>query len=90
MTRIIHVPNSTSFGTIKRWLDGTGLMNWKIDGFSGVAGGGGATDADLDAATALVLAFRQWSDQTYLAATARVNSDGYYHKILQMLTMLLM
>jgi endo-1,4-beta-D-glucanase Y len=53
----------------KKWRDNNGLMNWKIEGFSGVAGDGqnGATDADLDAAAALVLANRQWGDQSYLA-----------------------
>jgi len=44
--------------------NGNGLMNWKISGCSGTAGSGGATDADLDAAMALVVAACQWPSAT--------------------------
>lgn len=37
-----------------------GLMNWKIDYTGKVIGGGPATDADEDAAMALVIAYNQW------------------------------
>lgn len=52
----------------KKFKDNQGVMNWKIDGFSNVAtdGQGAATDAELDAATALILANRQWGDKKYL------------------------
>lgn len=52
----------------KKFMDSNGVMNWKIDEFSSVASGGqsGATDAELDAAAALILAYRQWEDQKYL------------------------
>jgi endo-1,4-beta-D-glucanase Y len=40
--------------------DGSGLMNWKIGGCTGASGTGGATDADEDAAMALVVAACQW------------------------------
>ena len=42
-------------------LNGNGLMNWAIaaDG-TGVAGQGGATDADEDIAFALLMADKQW------------------------------
>jgi len=50
----------------KAWLDGNGLMNWKIYRFDYVAGSGAATDADLDVALALLQAYKQWDDITYL------------------------
>ncbi len=37
-----------------------GVMNWKINGCTGVAGENGATDAELDAAMALIVADYQW------------------------------
>jgi endoglucanase len=51
----------------KKFRNNNGVMNWKIDGFNAVTGDGknGATDAELDAATALVLAYRQWGDESY-------------------------
>ena len=49
-----------------------GVMNWKVTGFTHqvappVAGNSnGATDADLDAAQALLMAYKQWGKQSYL------------------------
>jgi endo-1,4-beta-D-glucanase Y len=40
--------------------NGNGVMNWKINGCSGVAGANGATDADEDAAMALIVAHNVW------------------------------
>ena len=40
--------------------NGNGVMNWKINGCSGTAGSNGATDAELDAAMALIVADYQW------------------------------
>jgi endo-1,4-beta-D-glucanase Y len=37
-----------------------GVMNWKINGCSGILGQNGATDAELDAAMALIVADYQW------------------------------
>ncbi len=37
-----------------------GVMNWKINGCSGIVGMNGATDAELDAAMALIVADYQW------------------------------
>jgi len=37
-----------------------GVMNWKISGCSGTIGQNGATDAELDAAMALIVADYQW------------------------------
>ncbi|NMH86723.1 glycosyl hydrolase family 8 [Flavivirga algicola] len=39
-----------------------GLMNWKIDGCSSVIGQNGATDAELDAAIALMVAEKRWGN----------------------------
>lgn len=52
-------------------LDGNGLMNWKIQGFtSNVAGSGGATDADEDAAFALAMAYYQFGNESYKTAAS--------------------
>jgi endo-1,4-beta-D-glucanase Y len=37
-----------------------GVMNWKINGCSGILGSNGATDAELDVAMALIVADYQW------------------------------
>ncbi len=44
--------------------NGNGAMNWKIGGCSGTIGSGGATDAELDAAMALLVANHQWPGST--------------------------
>lgn len=70
------------------FLDSKGLMNWKINGFSQVAtdGRNSATDAELDAAVALMQAYKQWGDEKYLndakaliakIAAEEVNANGY-------------
>lgn len=41
-------------------LNSNGVMNWKINGCSGTIGQNGATDAELDAAFALIVADYQW------------------------------
>jgi endo-1,4-beta-D-glucanase Y len=46
-------------------LDGNGLMNWLITGFSGAKKTGAATDADLDVALAMCMAYKQWGDAKY-------------------------
>jgi endo-1,4-beta-D-glucanase Y len=43
-----------------------GLMNWVVDGCNGTKQSGAATDADLDVALALGMAYRQWGDVKYL------------------------
>jgi endoglucanase len=42
-------------------VNNNGVMNWKINGCSGVEGQNGATDAELDAAFALIVADYQWA-----------------------------
>lgn len=45
--------------------NGNGVMNWKISGCSGASGQNGATDAELDAAMALIIADIQWPGGSY-------------------------
>ncbi|MCU0429083.1 MAG: glycosyl hydrolase family 8 [Cytophagaceae bacterium] len=40
--------------------NGNGFMHWRIDGCSGVSGNNGATDSELDATFALLVAENQW------------------------------
>ena len=48
------------------FLNNNGLMHWKISGFSSVTGQNGATDAEVDAALALIMAYKQWGNVQYL------------------------
>lgn len=41
-------------------VNNNGVMNWKINGCSGINGANGATDAELDVAFALIVADYQW------------------------------
>jgi endo-1,4-beta-D-glucanase Y len=50
----------------KKFPSSGSLMQWKTNGFSGVVESGSATDGDIDAALALVLAYKQWGDEKYL------------------------
>jgi endo-1,4-beta-D-glucanase Y len=50
--------------------NGNNIMNWEINGCSGVIGSNGATDAELDAAMALIIASKQWP------ATASYSTDA--------------
>jgi endo-1,4-beta-D-glucanase Y len=45
-------------------MNGNGVMNWKLTGCTGTVGFGGATDAELDAAMALIVAKEQWPTAT--------------------------
>lgn len=44
------------------FLNNNGVMNWKINGCSSVIGQNGATDAELDAAMALIIANKRWGN----------------------------
>lgn len=44
----------------KDYRNANGVMNWKIDGCASVIGQGGATDAELDVAMALIVSDYQW------------------------------
>ncbi|MFN8416895.1 MAG: glycosyl hydrolase family 8 [Cytophagaceae bacterium] len=48
----------------KNFRNGNGVMHWKISGCNSVVGQNGATDAELDAAMALVVASKQWPNTT--------------------------
>ncbi len=50
----------------KQFRNGNGVMDWKISGCDGgVVSSGAATDAELDAAMALIIASEQWNSTTY-------------------------
>lgn len=74
----------------QNFLDGNGLMNWKIAGCSSTNQTGAAPDADEDVALALCMAYKQWGDASYLTAAQsllakiwnkEVNSSTYLMKI---------
>jgi endo-1,4-beta-D-glucanase Y len=77
MVYMDNATNNTQAKFDKLWqcyqnnLDGNGMMNWKISGFSGIYGDGqnGATDGDIDVAFALALASFQWGGTYKAAAT---------------------
>ncbi|MFM7024413.1 MAG: glycosyl hydrolase family 8 [Flavobacteriales bacterium] len=45
-------------------MNSHGVMNWKMSGCTGTSGANGATDAELDAAMALLIAEEQWPTST--------------------------
>ena len=47
-----------------------GIMDWKIQGFNGTVGDGGATDAEEDVAFALAMAYYQFGDNKYKTAAS--------------------
>ena len=47
-----------------------GIMDWKIQGFGGTVGDGGATDAEEDVAFALAMAYYQFGDNKYKTAAS--------------------
>ncbi|MCL2101283.1 MAG: glycosyl hydrolase family 8, partial [Fibromonadales bacterium] len=58
-----------------------GLMNWRINGFSSVDGQGAATDAEFDAALALVMAYYQFGDEKYLTDARELLAKVRQHEI---------
>lgn len=48
----------------KKFSNSNGVMNWKINGCTSVIGTGGAADAEIDAAMALIVADCQWPGTT--------------------------
>ncbi len=50
----------------KNHRNGNGVMNWKIKNCNQVVGANGASDAELDAAMALIVASYQWQNDNYL------------------------
>ena len=52
------------WGYYKKFSNGNGVMNWKINGCTSAIGTGGAADAEIDAAMALIVADCQWPGTT--------------------------
>jgi hypothetical protein len=63
------------------FLNGNGMMHWKITGFSGAAEQNGATDGDLDVAFALCMAYYQWGDAKYKTAATSMIGKIYTHEV---------
>ncbi len=63
------------------WMNNNGLMNWKIEGFSSVIGNGAATDAEVDAAVALLMAYKQWGDNSYLEDAKILIGNIWDHEV---------
>ncbi|HTV23513.1 MAG TPA: glycosyl hydrolase family 8 [Polyangiaceae bacterium] len=66
MLLAVGVGDRTTFDGLWRYYrehrNGNGLMNWLYAPCGGQLGGNGASDADLDAAMALILANDRWAD----------------------------
>lgn len=59
-----------------------GLMHWKIQGFTNnTPGTGAATDAELDVAVALIMANKQWGDESYLNDAKTLISNIYSQEV---------
>ena len=41
-------------------------MDWQVDNYKGSVSGGTASDAEFDAAVALIMAYKQWGNSSYL------------------------
>lgn len=65
----------------KKWRNTNGVMHWKINGFLNVEGQNGATDGELDAAAALVLAYRQWGDVKYRTDAGELITNIWDHEV---------
>jgi len=58
------------------------LMDWKISTFVSAVGPGSATDADLDIATALIIASQRWGDASgYLADAIAIATSIWNYEI---------
>ena len=87
MVYMDNTSNNTQSKFDKLWnyynsfLNERGLMNWQINGFSGVAQRNAATDAELDVAVALVQAYKQWGDEKYLNNARNLIAKIYEHEV---------
>lgn len=75
MVYMDNATNNTQAKFDKLWTyykanrNSNGVMNWKIQGFSNTCSGNncnGATDAEVDVALALMMAYKQWGTESYL------------------------
>ena len=65
----------------KHYRNNRGLMHWKIAGCGSNLGVNGATDADLDAAMALIVANKQWPSSSYHSHALTLITDIKDHEI---------
>lgn len=65
----------------KKWVNGNGLMNWKIRGFNNVDQWNAATDAELDVALALLMAHKQWGDEKYKTDVKDLIGKIWQHEV---------
>src|SRR5574344_866297 len=73
----------------KKNMNGNGVMNWKVNAFTGTVASGtgnanGATDAELDVAQALLLAHKQWGSTgtiNYLDEAKTLISNIWNHEV---------
>ena len=85
-----NASNNTKAKFDKLWAyykansNSNGVMNWKISGFTNSCSGdncNGATDADLDVAMALMMAYKQWGDASYLTDAKALVATIYKNEI---------
>jgi len=62
-------------------LNGKGVMHWKINGFGSTAESNGATDAELDVALALAMAYYQFGDAKYETAAKSLISKIWQYEM---------
>ena len=67
----------------EKWVNGNGLMHWKIRGFSNVDQQNAATDAELDVALALLMAHKQWADEKYKTDAKDLIGKIWQHEVNQ-------
>lgn len=71
----------------QRYSNSNGVMHWKIDAFgdpaTAVIDPNGATDAEIDVATSLLLAYKQWGDEKYLQDASRLINTIWNYEIQQ-------
>jgi endoglucanase len=67
------------WGYYKHYTNENGLMSWKIDSNGKIIDKGSATEADENAAMALMYAYQQWGDVNYLSAAKQLIQDILDH-----------
>jgi len=65
----------------KTHLNENGLMHWKIGGFGGAVEQNGATDAELDVALALIMAYYQFGDTKYQTDATNLINKIWQHEM---------
>jgi endo-1,4-beta-D-glucanase Y len=65
----------------KKWMNENGVMHWKINGFSSIAERNGASDAELDVALALLMAYKQWGTGSYREDAKTLINNIWDHEV---------